>query len=140
MILRELIYGQVVGKANHYQATRRGIIKDALIRAYEHKFAMQCKNKGANINTPFTLSLVVYYETKKNDLDNSLKTILDCLQQCKVISNDNLCVEIRARKAIDRLHPRAIIEIETIQTPIEFVDITPEQVNTDIEIVNITEG
>ena len=50
----ETIYGQVIAKANHYQAvpgkfgTKR-IIKDEKIRAYEHSFIQQCRiyrNKG----------------------------------------------------------------------------------------------
>ena len=50
----ETIYGQIIAKANHYQAvpgkfgTKR-IIKDEKIRAYEKSFMQQCKiyrNKG----------------------------------------------------------------------------------------------
>ncbi|EJX05693.1 crossover junction endodeoxyribonuclease RusA family protein, partial [gut metagenome] len=43
----ETIYGQIIAKANHYQAvpgkgdTRR-IIKDAKIREYENLFMKQC--------------------------------------------------------------------------------------------------
>lgn len=120
MIINEVIFGNVVSKANHYQATRHGIIKDAIIRAYERSFARQCQHKGANINVPFVLDIRVFYETSKNDLDNSIKTILDCLQDNGVISNDNLCVEIRAKKGFDSKNPRAIISVETIQNEINF--------------------
>ncbi len=115
MIINEVIFGNVVSKANHYLNTKHGIIKDVRIRSYEKRFKMQCKHKGANINVPFRLSVSVFYDSKKCDLDNSLKTILDCLQDNEVISNDNLCVEIVARKAIDKQHPKAVITIEPLQ-------------------------
>ena len=44
----EVIHGQIIAKANHYQAvpgkgdTKR-IIKDGKIRAYERNFMEQCK-------------------------------------------------------------------------------------------------
>ena len=44
----EIIHGQIVAKANHYQAVpgkfgKKRIIKDEVIRAYEHSFMEQCK-------------------------------------------------------------------------------------------------
>ena len=82
----ETIYGQVIAKANHYQAvpgkfgTKR-IIKDEKIRTYERSFAQQCKiyrNRG--ISSRFRLFVRVFHSSVRFDLDNSLKTLLDCLQ------------------------------------------------------------
>ena len=50
----EVIHGQIIAKANHYQAVpgkfgAKRIIKDEKIRAYEKSFMQQCKiyrNKG----------------------------------------------------------------------------------------------
>ena len=44
----EIIHGQIVAKANHYQAVpgkfgKKRIIKDEVIRAYERSFIEQCK-------------------------------------------------------------------------------------------------
>ena len=40
-----------------------------------------------------------------HDLDNSLKVVLDCLQQTHTIVNDNKCCKIVAEKFIDKSNP-----------------------------------
>lgn len=116
----ETIYGQVIAKANHYQAvpSRNGekrIIKDEKIRAYERSFMEQCqiyRNKG--ISGRFRLFVRVWHSSVRFDLDNSLKTLLDCLQMVGAITDDKLCFQIEAEKKIDRYHPRiefAILEV-----------------------------
>ena len=45
---KEVIYGQIIAKANHYQAVpgkndKKRIIKDEKIRAYERSFMEQCR-------------------------------------------------------------------------------------------------
>ncbi len=114
-----MIYGQIPAKANHYQAvggsSNRRIIKDPIIRAYEQSFLRQCviyKNK--QIDSPFMLQVTVYYDTNVCDLDNSLKTLLDCLQYAHAITDDNLCYQILATKRIDRSKPRIEFEIKEI--------------------------
>lgn len=114
----ETIHGQVVSKANNYQAVPDGkggrrIIKSEKMRQYERSFARQCRlyrNRG--INRPFILHAVVYESTWAFDLDNALKGTLDCLQTANAISNDNLCIAINARKAIDGRNPRIMYAIE----------------------------
>lgn len=108
----ETIYGEVVSKANHYQAvpdkggTRR-IIKDKAIREYEANFMRQCKvYRDRNIDSEFIFNVDVYYLNRKHDLDNAIKTILDCLQYCKAITDDNLMMQLNARKHIVKHHPR----------------------------------
>ena len=117
---KETIFGQCVAKANHYMAVGgdkgRRIIKDAVLRAYERSFCSQCtiyRNKG--INAPFRLIIDVYHSSQRFDLDNSLKTVLDLLQDVGAISNDNLCVGIEATKHIDRDNPRIVFGIEEIE-------------------------
>lgn len=108
----ETILGEVVAKANHYMAVPdkqggRRIIKDEAIRAYERAFKQQCtKYKDKRIAFPFYLYVKVFYRNANHDLDNSLKTLLDCLQYCNVITNDNLCVQIVAEKHRDPRNPR----------------------------------
>lgn len=116
----ETIYGQVIAKANHYQAvpgkfgTKR-IIKDEKIRTYERSFAQQCKmyrNRG--ISSRFRLFVMVYHSSVRFDLDNSLKTLLDCLQMVGAITDDKLCFQIGTKKKTDRYHLRiefAILEV-----------------------------
>lgn len=116
----ETIYGQVIAKANHYQAVpgkfgAKRIIKDEKIRAYEKSFMQQCRvyrNKG--ISGRFRLFVRVYHSSVRFDLDNSLKTLLDCLQMVGAITDDKLCFQIQAEKKIDRYRPRiefAILEV-----------------------------
>ncbi len=64
-MITETIYGQIVAKANHYQAvpgkngTKR-IIKDEVIRAYERSFIAQCKTyRDRRISSRFRLFVKV---------------------------------------------------------------------------------
>lgn len=116
----EVIHGQIIAKANHYQAvpgkggTKR-IIKDEKIRTYEKSFIQQCtKHKDKRISSRFRLFVRVYHSSVRFDLDNSLKTLLDCLQMVGAIEDDKLCFQIEAEKYIDKYHPRiefAILEV-----------------------------
>lgn len=115
---REIIYGQVVSKANNYEVGNnkhggRYIIKSEAIRAYERSFIEQCQiYKDRLINCHFTLYVAVYESSVRYDLDNALKTILDCLQMARAITDDNLCRKILAEKRIDRIRPRVVHAIE----------------------------
>lgn len=103
----ETIKGQIVAKANNYMAVGRRIVKSDKIRAYERSFVSQCKVYAQKqISRPFTLIVAVYYQRKGYDLDNSLKTLLDCLQYVGAITDDALCKRIVADKCVDRNNPR----------------------------------
>lgn len=116
----EVIHRQIIAKANHYQAvpgkggTKR-IIKDEKIRAYEKSFIQQCRTyKDRRITSRFRLFVLVFHSSVRFDLDNSLKTLLDCLQMVGAIEDDKLCFQIEAEKRIDKYHPRvefAILEV-----------------------------
>lgn len=120
-MITEIIFGQPIGKANNYQAVPDGqggrrIIKNEKIKAYERSFQRQCKlYRGRGINRPFRLHITVYESSNAYDLDNCLKTVLDCLQYAGAITNDNLCVGIAATKKIDRVHPRIEYAIEELE-------------------------
>ena len=116
----EVIHGQIIAKANHYQAVpgkfgRKRIIKDEKIRAYESSFIEQCKvYRNKRISSRFRLFVRVFHSSVRFDLDNSLKTLLDCLQMVGAITDDNLCFQIEAEKKIDKYHPRiefALLEV-----------------------------
>lgn len=117
----ETIYGQPIGKANNYMAVPDGqggrrIIKNDKIRTYERSFKDQCKiYRGRGISRPFRLHIIVYEASAAYDLDNCLKTVLDCLQYVGAITNDNLCVGINATKKIDRRNPRIVYGIEELE-------------------------
>lgn len=116
----EVIHGQIIAKANHYQAVpgkfgKKRIIKDEVIRAYERSFIEQCKvYRNRRIATRFRLFVRVFHSSTKFDLDNSLKTLLDCLQMVGAITDDRLCFQIEAEKKLDKYRPRiefAILEV-----------------------------
>lgn len=116
----ETIHGQIIAKANHYQAVpgkfgAKRIIKDEKIRAYEHEFIQQCKiYRDRGISSRFRLFVRVWHSSVRFDLDNSLKTLLDCLQMVGAITDDKLCFQIEAEKKIDNYRPRvefAILEV-----------------------------
>lgn len=108
---KEIIYGQIVGKANNYMVVPDGngkrIIKNEKIRAYERNFAKQCKiYANKRISSRFHLFVKVYNTSNRFDLDNALKTLADCLQYVGAITNDNLCTKIVAEKILDVRNPR----------------------------------
>ena len=117
----EVIHGQIIAKANHYQAVPgkygvKRIIKDEKIRAYERTFMEQCeKYKNKRISSRFRLFVKVFHSSVRFDLDNSLKTLLDCLQMVGAIEDDKLCFQIEAEKRIDKHRPRvefALLEVK----------------------------
>lgn len=114
-----IIQGQVPSKSNSYKViTINGhgsIGKTDKLEAYERSFYLQCKHRGLNIDRPFKLFVDVYYESNRPDLDNGLKVILDCLQYAGVIKNDRNCIEIVARKFVDKANPRAEITLEVLE-------------------------
>lgn len=74
---------------------------------YENSFSIQMSAYNYKlIDGNFKFEIDVYYPNRRSDLDNSLKVVLDCLQKCGVIRNDNRCLEIIARKHLDKENPR----------------------------------
>lgn len=106
------IPGQVPAKSNCYKIVTVGghgdLAKQPALKTYETAFFWHLPGSYRNlmIDGPFEIHLHVYFKTMKNDLDNSLKCILDCLQYTKTIKNDNQCARIVAEKHIDRENPR----------------------------------
>lgn len=108
-----VVYGECVGKKNNYNASvdrfgRAYIYKGKQLTDYERTFVEQCKKQyqGKPINTPFDLSVIVYYRNLKNDIDNGVTSILDGLQIAGIITDDKLCKRIVADKAHDPHRPR----------------------------------
>lgn len=114
----QTIFGQVPSKSNCYKiitlSGHGSLAKTKALKDYEKSFYLQCNlYRNANIKGLFEFNVDVYYPNNRADLDNSLKIILDSLQQVKAIENDNKCVLIVARKFVDKLNPR--IEFSLIE-------------------------
>lgn len=106
------ITGKAPSKSNCYRIATRGkhasLYKTKALKEYEDQFFIQLPPKYRNMDITgyFKIEVDVFYPSQRADLDNSLKVVLDSLQRAKVIRNDNKCVEILARKALDKANPR----------------------------------
>ena len=112
----QTIRGKCPSKSNCYKVvTLNGhgsLAKQKALKDYEKSFYLQCdKYRGADIKGLFSLRINVFYENQRPDLDNCLKIVLDCLQQCKAVRNDRNCVRIEAEKFVDKVNPRIEFEI-----------------------------
>ncbi len=119
MSQKYIIKGNCPSKSNCYKVIRLGnrcgLGKQKKLESYENSFKLQMLNyKYKLIESEFKFTIDVYYDSRRPDLDNSLKVILDCLQKAEVIKNDNKCLEIVAKKHLDKIDPR----VEFIITPI----------------------
>jgi Holliday junction resolvase RusA-like endonuclease len=116
----QTIIGQCPSKPNCYRVIRiaghGSLCKQRVLKEYEQSFYMQCgKYRNAGISGLFSIEIDVYCKSMSHDLDNTLKIVLDCLQQCKAISNDNRCVHIDANKFLDKNNPRIEFTLRTIE-------------------------
>lgn len=113
-----IVYGRVPAKSNCYiviklkpkdpaKKEHYSLAKSSELRKYEKDFMYQCvMYKNKNIQGPFRLEMTVYFANKRSDLDNSLKVVLDCLQEVKAFPNDSECEEIDIKKRVDPGNPR----------------------------------
>ena len=114
--MRYVITGNVPSKSNQYKVIRLGnkcsLGKQAQLKSYENSFKLQMLNYNYElIESNFKFIIDVYYDSRRPDLDNSLKVVLDCLQKAQAIKNDNKCLEILAKKHLDKEKPRIEFEI-----------------------------
>ena len=119
----QVIYGSVPSKSNCYKIITLGghgsLAKTQAMKEFEKKFYLQCgAYRNRNIAGFFELYADVYFQSNQPDLDNSLKGLLDCLQNCKAIKNDRNCVKIVANKYIDKNNPRiefTLVEVNGVE-------------------------
>ncbi len=114
----QTVIGQAPSKSNTYRvikiAGHASLGKTPATKAYENSFYMQVgPYRNMMIEGYFELHIRVYFASMSHDLDNSLKVVLDCLQNTRTIKNDNRCVKIVADKFLDKLNPR--IEFRIIE-------------------------
>lgn len=113
----QVIYGTPPSKSNCYfiiilknkdKSKEHGsLAKTTALKKYENDFFIQCnKYRNKRIDEYFQIEIDVYYPNQRSDLDNSAKVILDCLQKCNAITNDNLCVRLVMNKFLDKINPR----------------------------------
>lgn len=121
-ICRFTIHGQPPSKSNCYKIIARqtsdgrpygSLAKTKSLRSYEKNFYIQVPASARDLLYSGFVKAEVhcYYKSMRNDLDNALKSIFDCLQVAQVIKNDNKIVEILATKHVDKENPRTEIAL-----------------------------
>ena len=112
------ILGQVPSKSNGYKIGNNRLYKSKELISYENRFkwllALAKGKPSEPIKDKFSIEIFVYFQSKRSDLDNSAKIILDCLQNCNVIENDRLCHRLVMHKFIDKDNPRIEFEISKL--------------------------
>ena len=116
---KQTIYGNPPSKSNSYKIVKiRGVTtlaKTPALIKYENDFYIQCNHyRDKNIEGYFKFTADIFYSSQRLDLDNCAKIILDCLQRCKAIKNDNRCTELHLRKFLDKQNPRIEFSIEAV--------------------------
>ncbi len=111
-----VILGQCLSKSNQYKIgviggnntkLRAIMYKSKEMKQWETEFALQLlEYSNPRINGQFHLGLIVYFKSKRSDLDNCFKGILDCLQKNCWIKNDRDCIKITAQKSVSKMNPR----------------------------------
>ena len=113
--MRQVIQGTPPSKSNSYRIGNKGLFKTDALKKYESNFFIQCNHyRDKNIEGYFEIYLDVYYPNQRSDLDGALKAVMDCLQKCRAIVNDNKCTKIVANKYLDRSNPRIEFEIKEV--------------------------
>lgn len=107
------IYGEPASKANSRQlVTIRGrpaFIKSKKARDYVVAFDKQCPVLSELIEEDVSVTMTIFYKTRRPDLDESV--ILDCMQG-KVYKNDRQVKEKHIFWGLDKENPRAEILVE----------------------------
>lgn len=112
--IKEVIRGLIPSKSNSYRIANNRFFKSKSVTEYEKKFFMQCRSRNKMIAGYFEIDVKAYYPNERSDLDGAFKLTMDCLQQCKVVKNDNRCIKIVAEKFVDKVDPRIELTIKEI--------------------------
>ena len=129
-VIEFTVLGEPASKANSRQlVTIKGkpaFIKSAKARNYEKTFAPQCPQIDPVIEVDVSVTMTIYYASRRPDLDESV--ILDCMQCVtskiggkKVVVRNNVYKNDRQVKhkditwALDRENPRAEIRVEPLK-------------------------
>lgn len=116
------IYGHIPSKSNSYKvgivSGHGTLVKQKRLKEYENTFIGQCVGRRSSGNPLikgfFEIRVDVFLPNKTQDLDNCLKILLDCLQTCGIIKNDNKCLHIDATRYEDKKMPRVAFEVEEV--------------------------
>lgn len=110
------VYGEPASKANSRQLVRLNgrpaFIKSSKARGYERDFKMQCKKIDPLMEGDVSVTITIYYASRRPDLDESV--ILDCMQGF-IYVNDRQVKEKHIYHALDKANPRAEIMVKLLE-------------------------
>ena len=112
------IKGQPPSKSNCYKITKMGarcsLGKTKALKQYELDFLSQVPGQYRQLNLDKALKVELHctFNSKRPDLDNAAKAILDCLQNAGVIKNDNLVYDLYMTKAVNKDQAGVVVRIE----------------------------
>ena len=110
------ITGEPASKSNSRRIVRihgnTRIIKSKKALEYRDNFLSQVRPPDVPIEGDVELEVVVWYKTRRPDLDISL--IMDLLQEGQVIKNDRQIKVIKAYHQLDKIQPRSIIGLRQV--------------------------
>jgi hypothetical protein len=120
-----VIFGEPASKANQRKAVmfgkRPAFIKSDKARAYAEQFRTQCPVLEKPFEGDVHLDLVIYYASRRPDLDESL--ILDLMQTDRKTGKKYIYVNDRQVKsrfvqwALDPTNPRTEIRVTSYEVP-----------------------
>lgn len=110
------IAGEPASKSNSRRLVRiKGkvrVIKSEKALNYKKHFLEQVKPPSSPIEGDVELGVIVWYATRRPDLDVSL--IMDLLQDAEVIKNDRQIKVIKAYHQLDKENPRSLITVRSL--------------------------
>ena len=110
------ITGEPASKSNSRRIVRihgnTRIIKSKKALEYRDNFLSQVRPPDIPIEGDIELEVVVWYKTRRPDLDISL--IMDLLQEGLVIVNDRQIKVIKAYHQLDKFNPRSAIGLRRV--------------------------
>lgn len=111
-----VIFGEPASKANSRMLVtikgRPAFIKSKKARDYVKMFDTQCEAIDPLLEGDVSVTMTVYYKSRRPDLDESV--VLDCMQN-KIYKNDRQVKEKHIYWGLDRENPRCEIEVEEIE-------------------------
>jgi Holliday junction resolvase RusA-like endonuclease len=113
--ISQIIFGEPASKANSRRVVRYGgvsrLIKSAKALSYSDVFKQQCKPLPTLMTGDLSITLHIWYASRRPDLDESL--ILDLLQGL-VYANDRQVKERHSYWHLDPENPRTFFTVEKI--------------------------
>ena len=112
----QLISGEPASKSNQRRIVlihgKVRVIKSAKALAYAKSFAVQVTPPREPIEGDVELGAIVWYRTRRPDLDVSL--LMDLLQASHVIKNDRQIKVMKAYHQIDKKNPRSLLRVSKL--------------------------